>query len=289
MDLTGKFLVDTGWLAEHLASPELRVFDCTTHLRPDPKTVYRVESGRADYLAGHIPGADFLDLQGELSDSGSRLRFTMPSADQFAAAMGAHGVGPDKAVVLYSATTPMWATRLWWMLRAFGFDNAAILDGGLRKWKAEGRPLSTEQTHHAPATFIARPRPALIAGREDVLSAVDGRVGACVLNALSAKQHAGADGAVHYGRPGRIKGSVNVPAMSLLREDGTFRPREELRTMFDGVGAATGRPVIAYCGGGIAATADAFALTMLGFDKVAVYDNSLSEWSVDKSLPMETD
>lgn len=287
IDLRDRFLVDTQLLAANLSAPQLRLFDCTAHLRPDPEKTYRVESGRADYQRAHIPGAGFLDLQSELSDPDSKLRFTMPSAEHFAAAMGRHGVGDDAAVVLYSATVPMWATRVWWMLRAFGFDNAAVLDGGLKKWQAEDRPLSDAPASYPPAHFTARPRPGLIADRQGVQRA--DRNATCVLNALSAAQHRGAPDAVHYGRPGRIAGSVNVPAAHLMAKDGTFRSRDELHQTFSAAGVAPGRAVVAYCGGGIAATADAFALTMLGYRDVAVYDNSLSEWAADSALPMETD
>ena len=155
-------LVQTDWLAAHLGDPGLRIFDCTTHLKPvEPGSdvPYIVVSGKPEYDAGHIPGAGFLDIQGELSDNSTKLRFTMPSAEHFAAAMSRHGVGEGVRVVLYSAGSIMWATRVWWMLRALGFDHAAVLDGGWDKWRAEGRPVSTEPSAYPPATFISRPRP----------------------------------------------------------------------------------------------------------------------------------
>jgi thiosulfate/3-mercaptopyruvate sulfurtransferase len=154
--------VQTDWLAAHLGDADLRIFDCTTHLLPaDAETdaPYRIVSGKADYDQGHVPGAGFLDLQGELSDNTTRLRFMLPSADHFAAAMSRHGVGEGARVVLYSAGNIMWATRVWWMLRAFGFDRAAVLDGGWDKWCAEGRPVSTTPCAYPPAEFIARPQP----------------------------------------------------------------------------------------------------------------------------------
>src|SRR5262245_22105845 len=125
-----QYLVETEWLGAHVGDADLRVFACTTYLDPDPVTVFVARSGRPEWEKGHIPGAGYLDLQGELSNTSSPLRFTMPSAEQFAAAMSRHGVGDGTRVVLYSAGAPMWATRIWWMLRAFGFDAAAVLDGG---------------------------------------------------------------------------------------------------------------------------------------------------------------
>ena len=282
-----QYLVETDWLAAHLADPDLRVFDCTTYLDPDPVKVFVVRSGRPEWEKGHIPGAGYLDLQGELSDAASPFRFTMPPAEQFAAAMSRHGVGEDTRVVLYSAGSVMWAARIWWMLRAFGFDNAAVLNGGLDKWKAEGRPLSTEPPRPAPARFVARPRPEMIATKSQVAAAIgDPRVR--IVNALTARQHTG-EGGVHYGRPGRIAGSVNVPAHRLVdSESKVFLPAGELAAMFAETGAAQAEKVITYCGGGIAASADAFVLTLLGHDKVALYDGSLSEWVKDPAAPMET-
>jgi len=169
--------------------------------------------------------------------------------------------------VLYSAGSVIWAARIWWMLRAFGFDNAAILNGGIDKWKAEGRPLSTEAPRPAPARFVARPRPEMIATKSQVAAAItDPRVR--VVNALTAKQHTGEAGA-NYGRPGRITGSVNVPAHRLVDgESKVFLSAGELA--------------------GIAASADAFVLALLGHDKVALYDGSLMEWVKDPAAPMET-
>jgi thiosulfate/3-mercaptopyruvate sulfurtransferase len=282
-----EYLVDPAWVAGRLDDPALRVFDCTTLLHPDPQTVFRVESGRARWAAGHVPGSDHLDLQGELSDRTSPFRFTFPPAAQFAEAMSRHGVGPGTRVVLYSAGGPIWATRVWWMLRAFGFDQAAVMDGGWERWLAEGRPASTEPCRYPPARFEARPRPGVIVGKEEVRAALDD-AGTRILNALTTRQHTG-EGGVHYGRPGRIPGSGCVPAVSLL-EPGqpVYRAPAELRRMFAEAGATPGRRVITYCGGGIAASSTAFVLTLLGHEDVALYDGSLSEWVADPALPMET-
>jgi thiosulfate/3-mercaptopyruvate sulfurtransferase len=282
-----QYLVETGWLEDHLGDPSLRIFDCSTRLVPDPVTTFRVEDCRAEFDAGHIPGAGYLDLQGELSDKTSRLRFTLPPPAQFESVMAVKGVGNEHRVVLYSRTNIWWATRLWWMFRAMGFDNAAVLNGGWEKWQAEGRPVSTAPSSYPPARFIAHPRPELVAQRDAVLAAI-GNDRACVINALSPNQHNGSS-AVHYGRPGRIKGSVNLPATALLdKATNTYLSADELRRIADRIGALKAERVIAYCGGGIAATNDAFALALLGRADVAVYDASLSEWAADPELPMET-
>ena len=282
-------LVSTDWLAARLTDPGVRVLECTVYLHPaDVPGGFRVESGRQKWTEGHIPGAAFVDLQGELSDRSSKLRFMMPPAEQFAETMGRHGIGDGVRVVLYDRAVNMWAARIWWMLRAFGFDTAAVLDGGFRKWTVEGRPVAMDDGARPPRRFVPRPRPGLIADKAAVLAAIgDDRT--CVLNALTEEQHRGTGGA-NYGRSGRIAGSVNVPARDLVDpKTHAYLPPDVLRAKFAASGALDARKVVTYCGGGIAASSDAFVLTLLGRDDVAVYDASLSEWASDRSLPMETD
>ena len=283
-----EFLVDSEWLAGHLRDPAVSVWDCTNHLIPDPKSTYTVKSGREDFELAHIPGAQFVDLQADLSAEHPRLRFMLPSAPDFAAAMGRFGVGDTSRVVLYSTTNPQWASRVWWMLRNYGFDNAAVLNGGFQKWAREGRAVETGAARPRPrANFTVREDRKLMVGKEAVLGAI-GEPATCTINALSAQQHAGTGGNV-YGRVGRIAKSVNVPAASLLDPaTGAFLPAPALRAKFDAVGAFDKARVITYCGGGIAASADALALVMLGHPDVRLYDASMSEWSNDDSLPMET-
>jgi thiosulfate/3-mercaptopyruvate sulfurtransferase len=282
-----EYLVETDWLAAHLDDPDVRVLECTVYLHPDAvEGGYRVESGRAKWAEGHIPGAGFADLPDELSDRTSSLRFMMPPAAQFAEAMSRHGVGDGVRVVLYDRSVNMWAARVWWMLRAFGFDDAAVLNGGWKTWTLEGRPVSTDDGARGSRRFVARPRPSLFTDRRGVLAAL-GQRETCVLNALTADQHHGTGGVV-YGRPGRIAGSVNVPARDLVdpRTHAYLAP-DVLRAKFAAVGALDAGRVITYCGGGIAASSDAFVLTLLGRDDVSVYDASLSEWARDRALPME--
>jgi thiosulfate/3-mercaptopyruvate sulfurtransferase len=279
-------LISTEELARRMGAPGLRIFDCTTYLRPRPEGGYNAESGRANYDKGHIPGAGFLDLGAELSDQQSKLRFTLPPLDELTRAFAAKGIGHGTFVVLYSHATPNWATRLWWMLRAVGFDDAAILDGGLDKWKAENRPLETELTVYPAATLSLRGRPEIFVDKNDIKAAI-GKTDTLTLNALSHEQHKGAGG-VAYGRAGRIAGSSCVPAASLFGPDKTLKPIAELRQAFEGVGTTPDKRVLVYCGGGIAASLDAFVLTaILGHKNVAIYDNSMQEWSNDPSLPME--
>jgi thiosulfate/3-mercaptopyruvate sulfurtransferase len=280
-------LVDTASLESTLADPALRVFDCTVHLVPDPPGRYRVVSGREGWAEAHVPGAGFLDVAGELSDPDSRLPFTLPSAERFAEAMSRHGVGPGARVVLYSRGSPMWAARVWWMLRAFGFDDAALLDGGYEKWSKEGRSVSSDACAYPTARFEPRPRAELIARRAEVLAAVGDRA-ACIIDALPEQSYRG-DGPSAYGRAGHIASSVNAPFYRLVRsaEDQSLRSAAELRELFSGIGLSSDQRAITYCGGGIAASLAAFALVLIGHPDIALYDGSLSEWAPDPSLPME--
>lgn len=281
-------LISTDALAEKLARPDardrLRLYDTTVHLRQAQPGPYVVESGRADYEAAHIPSAAFIDLARDLSDTTSPLRFTMPSPAALEAALSAIGLSNEHDCVVYSSTSPMWATRLWWMLRSMGFD-AAVLDGGLPKWKAEGRALASGSERYPAGRFQAAPDAARWADKHEVLDAI-GDEAVCTINALTAPVHAGT-AELNYGRKGHIQGSVNVPYPSLLNTDGSYRSVTELRTAFDAVGALLKPRVICYCGGGISATMDALALTLIGHANVAVYDGSMSEWVLDTELPME--
>jgi thiosulfate/3-mercaptopyruvate sulfurtransferase len=282
-----EFLVDTAWLADHLADPDVLVFDCATHLIPDPKITYQVVPAREDFEKGHIPGAQFVDLLRDVSDTSHRFRFMRQAPEDFAAAMRGFGVNNRSRIVTYSTANAWWATRLWWLLRVFGFDNAAVLDGGWQKWMREGRAVETgPAAARTQGDFAVREVRDLMVDKQQVLAAI-GDGGVCTLNALAPQQHTGGGGN-SYGRPGRIAGSVNLPAAHLLNpETNEFLPADELQRRFAGVGAMD-RPVITYCGGGIAASADALALVMLGHEGVKLYDASLSEWASDPNLPMET-
>jgi thiosulfate/3-mercaptopyruvate sulfurtransferase len=284
-----QYLVETAWLEAHLDDPDLRILDCSVFIAIDANGV-RLDSGRGAWMESHIPGSGFADLLQDLSDRNSRLPFMMPAATQFAEAMSRYGVGDATHVVLYDACgdrwAHMWAARVWWMLRACGFDHAAVLNGGWHKWRSEGRPVSTETPAHPPAAFIARPRPELWADKREVLATIgDGHQ--CLVNALTPEDHAGT--AVRYGRAGHIPSSVNVPTVALIDPDThAYLPEAQLRAQFETVGALGRDRVITYCGGGIAASSDALILTLLGARNVAVYDGSLLEWAADPALPMET-
>ena len=278
-------LVGTDWLAANLDAPDLRIFDVTVFLQPNPSgRGYRVESGRDRFAESHIPRAVFLDLVEELSAAADGLPFMMPSPEIAAQKLGAAGIGADSRVIAYSMGSVMWATRLWWMLRSLGFDHAAVLDGGFAKWRKEGRPVTREVTTYPQASMPVSPRPSLWADLSDMQRVVaEGR--ACSINALSPDVYSGEKNV--YGRPGHIPGSHNVFYDSLLDpQSGTFRPVAELRERFAATGALASPRVVTYCGGGISATMDSLALTLCGHPNVAVYDGSLSEWARHPELPL---
>jgi thiosulfate/3-mercaptopyruvate sulfurtransferase len=293
----------TGWsrplitpaeLMARLDAPELRLIECGAVYHPLPdRRDFRAESARPLYDAGHLPGAVFVDPIAELSDGASGLHFTMPAPERVAAAFGRHGVGPGTFVVLYCRDHNIFAARLWWMLRSIGWDDAAVLNGGFVRWVAEGHPVTTRVRRHPRAHLAARPRAGLFADKASVRSALgDSRV--VVVNALSTEQHEGRGG-VTYGRPGRIAGSVSVPARALTDPaTHAYLPPERIRAVLEEAGVlrpggdAGGRRAVTYCGAGIAASSDAFLLTLLGMEDVAVYDGSLEEWARDPTSPMES-
>jgi thiosulfate/3-mercaptopyruvate sulfurtransferase len=284
-------LISTAELAGILDRPGLRLFDCTTYLEPAPadsNDPYIAVPGRHSFEAGHIPGADFLDLQGEFSDPDTQLRFMMPDVARLEAAFGRHGISDDSEVVLYSIGTPMWATRFWWMLTSLGFDNVAVLDGGLDKWKAEGRPTETGAAKgYPPATFTAKPKQGFFVDKLETLAATSKR-DTVVVNALGPQFHKGLEPS-RYGRPGRVPGSCNVSAATLLDpQTKAFIPLAEAEAKFKAQGITRDKRVVAYCGGGISATIDLFLLHRLGYDNLTLYDGSMGEWARDTSLPIET-
>jgi thiosulfate/3-mercaptopyruvate sulfurtransferase len=283
-------LISTEQLAAALGEANLRIYDCTTYLEPTPpgsEDPYIAVPGRRTFEEAHIPGADFLDLQGEFSDESTRLRFMMPPVAQLEAAFARHGLGQGTRVVLYSIGTMMWATRFWWMLKSLGFDDAAVLNGGFDQWKAEGRPTESGPAKgYPPGAFKAAPRPGFFVDKRAVLAATNG-ADAVIVNALGPQFHQGREPS-RYGRPGRVPGSVNVPAATLIDGKKNFVGLADADAKFAAQGVSRDKRVICYCGGGISATMDLFLLHQLGFENLTLYDGSMGEWAKDPSLPIET-
>jgi thiosulfate/3-mercaptopyruvate sulfurtransferase len=279
-------LVGTDWLAANLARPELRVLDCSVLMRTAPDGTYSFAPAHAEWAAAHIPGSQFVDVLGELADRASSLPMMMPPTADVVVTMARYGVGDGTRVVLYDRGNHAWAARVWWMLRACGFETASVLDGGWQKWLAEERQTSTTPSHYERGRFVPRPRPDLFVDRATVHAALD-QPDVVLVNALSPEEYRG-EIKTRLPRAGRIPGSRNVHCQALI--DPTtkaYRPREELRQIFAAAGALGAARTVTYCGGGIAASSDALALTLLGVPNVAIYDGSLSEWAADASLPLE--
>ena len=275
-------LVNAQWVAEHLDDPDLRIFDTTMQINRFASLPY-VRTGLREYRRAHIPGSRFLDLF-QLHDPGRpRMTMTAPPADHFASVMGAAGVGNGSRVVLYDRRENMWAARVWWLLRSFGHDEAAILDGGWGAWQAGGHPECERPCDFRPGTFEPHPRPGLFVDRDEVVAAIDDP-GVVLVNALGRRQHRGEVN--EYGRRGHVPGSANLTAWEILdRETGCYRPLPELRAKAGALLDAD--RIIVYCGAGAAASSLAHVLVRLGHQQVAVYDGGLLEWCSDRSLPLE--
>ncbi len=278
------YLVSPDWLEDNRSHPDLRILDCTVVFeRTDG--ILTVEGGLGRWASGHIPGSHHLDLLEDLADPMTELRFMMPPIGQIVSVLEPLGVGEGTRVVLYDSDKNMWAARVWWMLRSLGFDDAAVLDGGLKRWASEGRLVSTVPSPKPPrARFVPRPQSGFFVDKAEVLAAIQDD-DTCIVNALSQTQHNGEND--DYGRRGHIPGALNVPAASLVDDDThAYIAPEKLRERFSHVLDSGATKTITYCGGGISASSNAFVLSLLGVNHVAIYDASMGEWGYDHSLPL---
>ena len=268
-------LVSTAWLADHLDHPDLRIVDCRWYLRP-----FDERCGDDEYRAGHLPGAVHLRWDAELADP-DRPASMLASPERFAAAMEAVGIGDDHYVVTYDDHHVPVAARVWWALRVYGHDAVAVLDGGITKWQREGRAIETGAPMPSPARFTARARAELYADKTDVMAVVAGDRGATLVDARMDVAYDTASG--------HIPGSARLTGLGFLADGETWMAadRARARIVAAGVAPTTRRPVIAYCGGGVAATGTALGYRLAGFGDVAVYDGSWTEWEADPDTPKE--
>jgi thiosulfate/3-mercaptopyruvate sulfurtransferase len=274
-------LVSTDWLAEHLRDPDIRAVDATYFLPNVPR-----DAG-AEFLDRHIPGAVRFDIDA-VKDESNPLPHMLPAAAEFAAKAGALGLGDGVRIVAYDGHGLMSAARVWWMFRVFGHDKVAVLDGGLPKWLAEGRPVQTGPARPRPAVFTPRFRKELVRGLDEVRAELEsGR--ATVADARSRGRFSGAEPEVRPGlRSGHMPGAKNLPYTDILAADGTLLPPPEIARRFAAAGIDGHRPVTASCGSGVTACILALGLYLTGKEDVAVYDGSWTEWGGRDDTPVAT-
>lgn len=265
-------LVSTEWLADHLGDPDLAIVDATLFLD--------ARDARAEFAEHHIPGARFLDIKA-VADPGRPGMGMLPDAATFAAAMEALGVGSDDRIVVYDNSPLRSAVRGWFMVRHFGGEQVAILDGGLGKWRAEGRPTHSGEASKRTVRFAARER-------NDVVAQADVLAGAPIVDARGKARFEGSE---PDPRPnvadGHIPGSRNLPYAAIWNADGTMKSLGELKAAFAGAGIDPAAPFIASCGSGVTANSLIFAAHRLGHDTATLYDGSWSEWGADPATPKE--
>jgi len=272
-----ELLASTDWLAEHVGRPETRVLD--VRWRPDGL-------GRSAYLAGHVPGAAWLDWSTELVSRDDELQtFLLAGPEQVAGALGRAGVGDGTTLVVYDDTLSLYAARTWWSLRVYGFESVRILDGGFPAWAGEGRPVSNADLPPTQSSFTPRAQPRMRLTTSDIRGLL-GSPEVTLLDARAPAEYRGLEGNTR--RLGHIPGALNVPVASMTRPGSQqFRGGDELRDILHRANVSRGRRMVCYDGSGIAAAKLAFVLTLLGHEDVAVYDGGWAEWGDRLDLPVD--
>ena len=277
-----QWVVETDWLHDHLNAPDVVSVDASWHL-PGAK-----RDPRAEFAQAHIPGAVFFDID-EIADTDSPLPHMLPSPEKFAARVRRMGIGDGSRVVAYDSAGLFSAARVWWMFRVMGHDDVAVLNGGLPKWQAEGRPLEDGPARPRPEKhFTARLQTMLVRDRAEVARAARDD-SANIVDARAAARFRGEAAEPRPGlRSGHIPGSRNLPYDTLLQDDGTLRDPQEIRRLFADAGVDLRRPVITSCGSGVTAAVLALGLALIGHEQTAIYDGSWSEWGADAESPVAT-
>ena len=273
-------LVSTDWLQEHLGAPDLRIVDATLYLPMQKK------NARAEYDERHIPGAVFFDVD-EISDTSVDLPHMLPPADKFASRMKKLGIGDGARIVVYDGNGGLGAPRVWWTFRIFGAGDVAVLDGGVMKWLAEGRPVEDTPPTLRERHFTPRLDHTMVRSKRQMLENLKTHREQ-VLDARAAGRFNATEPELWPGRrAGHIPGSLNLPYNQLLRPDGTFLPVDQLRAKYAAAGVDPKKPVVTTCGSGITACVLALGLELIGHRDVAVYDGSWAEWGLPGETPVE--
>jgi thiosulfate/3-mercaptopyruvate sulfurtransferase len=280
-------LVTPEWLASRLHHPGIQVVDIRGYVKTEDLGEGRQHAeyvgARDEYEREHISGSVFVDWTTDIVDLDDEVKAQLAPAEQFGAAMSSRGVGNDTDVVVVDHTGGHFATRLWWALRYYGHDRVAVLDGGFNRWKSLGLPLTDAAPEVQRRTFSARERPSLRVEAEDLLARAGERSN-LIIDARDPAQYLGA---IRRGeRGGHIPTAINIPAKSLVNDDGTWKTDDELRKVLGASGVRADVPVVAYCNGGVTATGILFALDRIGHEAWANYDGSWNEWGERLELPV---